>query len=108
LRLPAAAVLNEAQLAYGENRLTDALRLYKEAGSVAEADDLPVLNGLYLTSWRLGRQRDAAEAFRKIVAQGIETRQLPLKLLFRPARRCRSRWPTGSSSTRCGCARRRR
>jgi outer membrane protein OmpA-like peptidoglycan-associated protein len=86
LRLPAAAVLNEAQLAYGEKRLADALRLYKEASSVAEADDLRVLNGLYLTSWRLGRQRDAAEAFRKIVAQGIATKQLPLKMLFTPGK----------------------
>jgi outer membrane protein OmpA-like peptidoglycan-associated protein len=45
-----------------------------------------VLNGVYLTSWRLGRQRDAAEAFRKIVAQGIASRQLPLKMLFTPGK----------------------
>jgi len=86
LRLPAAAVINEAQLAYGANRLTDALRLYKEAAAVAEPDDLRVLNGIYLTSWRLNKQRDASEVFRKIVAQGIAARQLPLKLFFTPGK----------------------
>jgi outer membrane protein OmpA-like peptidoglycan-associated protein len=86
LRLPAAAVLNEAQLAYGEKRLADANRLFKEASAIAEPDDLRVLNGLYLTSWRLGKQRDATEAFRKIVAQGMATRQLPLKLFFSPGK----------------------
>ncbi len=86
LRLPAAAVINEAQIAYGEKRLADAARLFKEASAVAEPEDLRVLNGLYLTSWRLGRQREAGEAFRKIVAQGIAARQLPLKLLFTPGK----------------------
>src|SRR6185436_5684087 len=59
---------------------------YKEAGIVAEPDDLRVLNGLYLTNWKLGHRRDAAEAFRKIVAQGVASRQLPLKLLFTPGK----------------------
>jgi hypothetical protein len=81
-RLPAAALINEAQLAYGANRLTDALRLYNEASAVAEPDDLRVLNGMYLTNWRLGKQRDASAVFRKIVAQGIAARQLPLKVFF--------------------------
>jgi outer membrane protein OmpA-like peptidoglycan-associated protein len=81
-KLPAAAMINEAQIAYGANRLPDALRLYKEASAVAEPDDLRVLNGLYLTSWRLGRQRDATEVFRRIAAFGIGAKQLPLKILF--------------------------
>ena len=85
-RLNAAATINEAQLAYADKRLADALRIYKEASGVAEPDDLRVLNGLYLTSWRLGRQRDATEVFRRIVTQGVINKQLPLKILFSPGK----------------------
>ena len=81
-KLPAAALINEAQLAYGRNKLADSLKLFKEASAVAEPDDLRVLNGLYLTSWRLGRQKDATEVFRRIAAFGIGAKQLPLKILF--------------------------
>jgi outer membrane protein OmpA-like peptidoglycan-associated protein len=81
-KLKAAAIINEAQIAYGANRLPDALRLYTEASALAEPDDLRVLNGLYLTSWRLGRQKDATEVFRRIAAFGIGAKQLPLKILF--------------------------
>jgi len=81
-KLPAAALINEAQIAYGQNKLADSLKLFKEASAVAEPDDLRVLNGLYLTSWRLGRQKDATETFRRIAAFGIGAKQLPLKILF--------------------------
>jgi outer membrane protein OmpA-like peptidoglycan-associated protein len=84
IRLPAAAVLNEALMAYGQNRMADAYRLYREAAVVAEPDDLRVLNGQYLTSWRTGRRQEAADAFGRIVQAGLATRNLPLKLLFAP------------------------
>lgn len=81
-KLPAAALINEAQIAYGQNKLADSLKLFKEASTLAEPDDLRVLNGLYLTSWRLGRQKDATETFRRIAAAGLGAKQLPLKILF--------------------------
>jgi outer membrane protein OmpA-like peptidoglycan-associated protein len=84
LRLPAAAVLNEALAAYTANRLSDAYRLYREAAIVAEPDDLRVLNGQYLTSWRSGRRTEAAQVFDKIVQAGFDANRLPLKLLFSP------------------------
>jgi hypothetical protein len=84
IRLPAAAVLNEAIIAYTENRLSDAYQLYREASSVADAGDLRVLNGLYLTSWRLGKKEEAVAAFGKLVGAGIAAERLPLKLLFVP------------------------
>ncbi|MCW7539475.1 OmpA family protein [Aquabacterium sp. A7-Y] len=85
-RLPAAAVLNEAAIAYGEGRIDIANGLYKEARLLAEPGDLRVLNGLYLTSWKLGH-RDAAEAaFSRLVASGLESKRLPMKLLFQPGR----------------------
>ena len=85
-RLPAAAMLNEAQTAFGENRLNDALRLYQEVTPIADPDDLRVLNGLYLTSWRLGKRREAGEVFKKIAVRGISAKQLPLKVLFTPGK----------------------
>ena len=84
MRLPAAALLNEAIIAYAQNRIADASRLYRHASLVADADDLRVLNGLYLTSWRLGRKPEATQSFAKIVGAGLAAKQLPLKLLFTP------------------------
>jgi outer membrane protein OmpA-like peptidoglycan-associated protein len=84
IRLPAAALLNEAIIAYGENKLAEAARLYRDASLVSDPDDLRVHNGLYLTHWRLGRKQEAAQAFSRIVASGLDNRQLPLKLLFTP------------------------
>jgi outer membrane protein OmpA-like peptidoglycan-associated protein len=85
-RLPAAAVLNEAILAYDEGRIPVAQRLYKEAEPIADPGDLRVLNGLYLTSWQLGQRDAARDAFGKLVSSGLELKRLPVKLLFQPGR----------------------
>ncbi|AKJ31997.1 OmpA family protein [Caldimonas brevitalea] len=85
-RLPAAAVLNEATLAYGQGDIPTANGLYKEARTLAEPGDLRVLNGLYLTSWKLGQREAAKEAFNSLVASGLESKRLPIKLLFQPGR----------------------
>jgi outer membrane protein OmpA-like peptidoglycan-associated protein len=81
-RLPAAAVINEAALAFADNKPADAYRLYREARTVAEPDDLRVLNGLYTTSWKTGRKKEAAETFGKIVGIGLEAKRLPIKMFF--------------------------
>jgi outer membrane protein OmpA-like peptidoglycan-associated protein len=90
-RLPAAAVINEAMMAYNvaaesdsKDKLRVANRLYKEAEPLADPGDLRVLNGLYLTSWQLGERDQAKQAFGKIVASGLEAKKLPIKLLFKP------------------------
>jgi len=84
IRLPAQAVLNEATTAYGEGRMPDAYRLYREARLVAEPGDLRVLNGVYLTSWRTGKRKEAADTFGEIVEAGLESKKLPIKLFFNP------------------------
>ncbi len=84
MRLPAAAVLHEAISAYNDNQLTLAHRLYGDAARLAEVDDLRVLNGRYLTSWRLGKKKEASEVFGQIVAHGLADRRLALKVLFEP------------------------
>lgn len=85
-RLPAAAVVNEAIMAYGEGKLPVAHKLYKEAETLADPGDLRVLNGLYLTSWQLGQRDEARDAFGKLVASGLELKRLPVKILFQPGR----------------------
>jgi outer membrane protein OmpA-like peptidoglycan-associated protein len=82
--LPAVALINEASLAFEDNKTADAYRLYHEASTVAAPDDLRVLNGLYATSWKTGRKKEAAETFARIVDLGLESRQLPIKIFFNP------------------------
>ncbi len=85
-RLPAAAVINEAILAYGEGKVQAANKLYKEAEAVADRGDLRVLNGLYLTNWQLGQRDAAKQVFSRLVESGLELKRLPVKLLFQPGR----------------------
>jgi outer membrane protein OmpA-like peptidoglycan-associated protein len=85
-RLPAAAVINEAILAYGAGKMPLANKLYKEAEPLADRGDLRVLNGLYLTSWKLGQRDAAKDAFDKVVESGLELRRLPVKILFQPGK----------------------
>ncbi len=85
-RLPAAAVVNEAIMAYGEGKIPAAHKLYQEAAALADTGDLRVLNGLYLTSWQLGQREEAKEAFGKLVVSGLELKRLPVKLLFQPGK----------------------
>lgn len=82
--LPAAAMINEATLAYDDGKIPAALQLYKEAQPIADPGDLRVLNGLYITNWQLGHHDAARDAFGKIVASGLEAKRLPVKLLFQP------------------------
>jgi outer membrane protein OmpA-like peptidoglycan-associated protein len=83
-RLPAQAVINEAVLAYADNKPADAYRLYREAQTVADPQDLRVLNGIYTTSWKTGRKKEAADTFGKIVGIGLDSKKLPIKLFFNP------------------------
>ena len=85
-RLPAAAVINEAILAYDDGKVPAANRLYKEAQPIADPGDLRVLNGLYITNWQLGRKEEARDAFGKLVTSGLELKRLPMKLLFQPGK----------------------
>ena len=82
--LPAAAVVNEAIMAYSAGRVPAANLLYKEAATLADPGDLRVLNGLYLTSWQLGQRDNARDAFSKLVASGLNLKRVPMKFLFQP------------------------
>ena len=84
LRLPAAALINEAQIAFADNKPADAYRLFHEAEPIADPDDLRILNGLYLASWRTGKKKEAADTFGKIVGAGFDAKKLPIKIFFNP------------------------
>jgi outer membrane protein OmpA-like peptidoglycan-associated protein len=43
-----------------------------------------VHNGLYLSTWALGRRREAEEAFARVVDYGLRQERLAVKFLFRP------------------------
>lgn len=84
IRLPAAALINEAQIAFADNKPADAYRLFHDAEPIADPDDLRVLNGLYLASWRTGKKKEAAETFGRIVGVGLDAKKLPIKIFFNP------------------------
>jgi len=85
-RLPGAAIVNEAIIAYDGGKIPLANKLYREAEPLADPGDLRVLNGLYITSWQLGQRDAARDAFGKLVESGLEQKRLPVKLLFQPGK----------------------
>jgi outer membrane protein OmpA-like peptidoglycan-associated protein len=84
-KLPAAAAINEALLSYASGQMEDSNRLFHEAAALADGDDLRIENGLYLTSWNLGRTEEARGAFDQIVASGLKAHHLNMKFLFTPS-----------------------
>lgn len=83
-RILTAATIAEAIDAYDEGKYADALKLYETAQQQPGGDQLRVHTGLYLTNLRLDRRDAAAKAFGQVVEQGLETKRLGVKFLFRP------------------------
>jgi len=80
----AASIIAEAIEAYDANRYRDALDLYLTAEKSPAGNQLRVYNGVYLTSWKLGRRDQATEAFGRVVDYGLQNNALGVKILFRP------------------------
>jgi len=83
-RVATATTVSEATLAYNNESYQDALALYQTAAAKPGGEQLRVLNGIYLASWKLGRANDAEEAFGKVVALGLSSNNLGVKFLFNP------------------------
>ena len=83
-RLATATTINEATLAYNNDKYQEALDLYKAALASPSGEQLRTVNGIYLASWKLGRMQEAEQAFGKIVALGIANSSLGVKFLFNP------------------------
>ncbi len=83
-RVATATIISEATLAYNNASYQDALTLYRNAAATPSGEQLRVLNGIYLASWKLGRANEAEEAFGKVVALGLSSNNLGVKFLFNP------------------------
>lgn len=83
-RVATATIISEATLAYNNESYQDALTLYRNAAATPSGEQLRVLNGIYLASWKLGRANEAEEAFGKVVALGLSSNNLGVKFLFNP------------------------
>jgi outer membrane protein OmpA-like peptidoglycan-associated protein len=83
-RILVAAQVAEAMDAYDRGRYKEALDRYNAALAMPGGDQFRILNGIYLTSSKLGRYPQADAAFAKIVDYGLEHKRLAVKFLFRP------------------------
>ena len=83
-RIATATVVNEATALYNQARYREALGEYRSALAVPAGDQLKVLNGIYLSTAKLGQTAEAEQAFGRVVAMGIAYRQLSVKFLFKP------------------------
>jgi outer membrane protein OmpA-like peptidoglycan-associated protein len=82
-KVATAPLVNDATNAYNSERYQESLTLYNSAATTA-GDQIRVLNGIYLTNWKLGKTSEAEEAFGKVVALGLANRNLGVKFLFNP------------------------
>lgn len=83
-RIRAAALLKEAIDAYEKEEYGRSRDLFMRAAETKEGHQLRTYNGLYLTSWKLGERRQAAQAFAKLVEYGLDNRRLGVKFPFSP------------------------
>ena len=83
-RVLASAFLSDAINAYNGGKFKDAIGLYQSALKTPGGDQLRTHNGIYLTSLRLNRKKEAADAFAKVVDAGLENKSLAVKFLFKP------------------------
>ena len=78
------ALINEATVAYDEGRWNDALQRYQAVVQRDDGKQLRVFNGLYNSHTKLGHAKEAEAAFTQIVALGLSTNNLAVRLLFNP------------------------
>lgn len=82
--VPTAALLSEALEAYNTQQWEKALEYYTAAAARPDGAQLRVFNGIYLSNVQLGRKEAAQEAFGRIVALGLATNNLAVRILFNP------------------------
>ena len=83
-QIPTAAVIATALEAYNAGQWEQALAGYEEAAARPDGQQLRTFNGIYLCNVELGRLAEAEAAFSKIVALGLATNNLAVKILFKP------------------------
>jgi uncharacterized lipoprotein YmbA len=83
-RIATATLVNDGTLAYNSERYQESLNSYRSAQATPAGDQMRVLNGIYLTTWRLGKTAEAEQAFGQVVAFGLANNSLGVKFLFNP------------------------
>jgi hypothetical protein len=83
-RIVTASTIAEAIDAYDAQQYADALKLYETALASPGGSQLRVFTGLYLTNLKLRRMDAARDAFGEVIEQGLDTKRLGVKFLFRP------------------------
>ena len=83
-RILVASLVNDGIEAYDAGRYRDALDVYQSALKTPGGDQLRVLNGIYLSNYKLRRTKVAMEAFGKVVDYGLKGDRLAVKFLFKP------------------------
>jgi hypothetical protein len=83
-RIAAATLINEATQLYNQERYVEALGQYRSALAMPTGEQIRVMNGIYLTTAKLGRTAEAEQAFGRVVALGIAYNELGVKFLFSP------------------------
>ena len=83
-RIASATLIGEANALYNQERYVEALAKYRSALALPTGEQMRIMNGIYLTSAKLGRTADAEQAFGRVVALGIAYNELGVKFLFNP------------------------
>jgi outer membrane protein OmpA-like peptidoglycan-associated protein len=83
-RVSTATMISDATASYDTERYTEALGKYQNALSTPSGEQIRVFNGIYLSTWKLGKVAEAEQAFAKVVAFGIANNSLGVKFLFNP------------------------
>ncbi|EHR72346.1 outer membrane protein/peptidoglycan-associated (lipo)protein [Burkholderiales bacterium JOSHI_001] len=83
-RVAAAVMIQEATTLYNSERYEQALGAYRNVLATPAGEQMRTLNGIYLASWKLGRNADAENAFGRLVALGLGGNNLGVKFLFNP------------------------
>ena len=83
-RIASATLINEATTLYNQERYVESLGQYRSALAMPTGEQIRIMNGIYLTSIKLGRTVEAEQAFGRVVALGIAYNELGVKFLFNP------------------------
>ncbi|WP_232540156.1 OmpA family protein [Azohydromonas aeria] len=83
-RVNVATIINAATQAYNAEQYEQALGLYRTALDNPAGEQMRTRNGIYLSSWKLGRDADAEAAFGKVVETAVANNSLGVKFLFSP------------------------
>lgn len=83
-RLPLATLIAQGDRLYGQGQCKEALRYLEAAATQDGGQQVRVLNEIYLCQMQLDRQQAAETTFGRIVALGLASGSLTVKLLFQP------------------------